>query len=115
MALFKKSKREKHKLIGAALPLWVDQFLVKYSIAMELTKTDILKPLIENWIEIEKTKYTNTDLLDKIGLNFQKEWTSRKTTSCNIDITSYKREVERQLINKEFPPKEITVILNHIK
>ena len=115
MTLFKKSKREKHKLIGASLPLWVDQFLVKYSIAMELTKTDILRELIQNFIKDEKDKYTNIDLLDKIGFNFQKDWTSRKTTSCNIDIASYKREVERQLSNKEFLPKEITIILNHIK
>ena len=81
MVFFKKSKREKHKLIGASLPLWVDQYLVKYTIAMELTKSDIIRNLVENFIKEEKDKYTNTDLLDKIGFNFQKEWTSKKTTS----------------------------------
>ena len=54
-----KTKRLPHKLVGISVPLYTHEFLTLYSLAKGITKTDIFRPWINDWIR--GMRVTETD------------------------------------------------------
>jgi hypothetical protein len=102
------------KLMGASMPSSVHNYLSLYGAAKGSTKTDVLKPLITNWYNLQKEKETETMLVKEIITRIKN---LRKIEKANgmMDLLAFKETVRTELQGKGIPDKFIVTILEEIK
>jgi hypothetical protein len=115
MAILKNnSKRTEHKLVGASLPLPVHSYLTIYTLAKGLSKTKIIKPIIEEWVDKHKQKETEIQLIKEIINRYQLQWKLIKSSHPMNNLIEFKKCVEHELKEKGLLINDINLILKGI-
>lgn len=112
MAIFKKAKKQ-GKLVGAIVPSWVHAYLSMYGTAKNISKTDIFKKLIDDFIEEQRSKESEEDLINQIVLRCKRTYKS-KPLKHDIDIDQFREEAAAELRTRNVPEGYIKIIIRRI-
>jgi DNA-binding PadR family transcriptional regulator len=94
-------KRPGYKLVGASLPLAIHNYLTLYTLSKGISKTKILKNLIEDWIIIHQKKETEEDLLKKIIYRVNAQWKIEKGRRRNKkQFEQFISDLKEELVEK---------------
>jgi hypothetical protein len=115
--IFQQSHNEKDnlRLVGAYMSLQVCDYLTLYTLAKEITKTDIIRTQIENWVTQERAKEDEMTLVKKIVELINKQWKIEKAAKRGTTFQQFKENCAASLTRKEIDAKFIQVIINEIK
>lgn len=95
--LTKKSKRKDFKLIGVSCPLWVNSYLILYTVAKGATKSDIVRPQIEEWVKEMQNKETEPKLINEISCRIRLKWGAEKCSNIEANWNDFKTNVQEEL------------------
>jgi hypothetical protein len=114
MAIFKvKSKEENEvgtKHVGVILPRHVTSFLTLYCLSKGITKTKVIRELVEKWMYHDAVPSTEDLILDLVS-KIDKQWQACKTSSKS-SMVMFKEQVSRELKAKDMEEEHIQLILN---
>jgi hypothetical protein len=114
MSVLKPKGKDPLKLIGAFVPLWIQQYLLVYTTAKGITKTSIIKKLIEDWVQQQKVVDPYESLLQEIIHKVQLQWKLEKSINPSYDLFIYKRSLRQELTSKGFENVYIETIINEL-
>ncbi len=99
MALLKvDTKRKEYKLVGVSLPPQEHVYMSLYCLAKGITKTKILKQLIEEWLCTHKPKESKGALIRELKNRIERNW--EELSKKGVVLEDYKDQVKEELIDK---------------
>lgn len=104
------------RIVGASLPIEIHNYLTLYTLSKGISKTKILKDLLEQWIDIQKRRDNEEDLLEKIVYRVNARWRvekSRKRTGKPFDV--FCLDLKDELLDKGLAEIYVENILIGIK
>lgn len=116
MSLLKESnQRDDYKLVGASLPLQVHSYLTLYCLAKGVSKTKIIKELVENWIAQQTVAHgTTAELVLCIIKRAGVQWKAKKA-SGKMSFKEFKESLQKELTEKGVSEPIIISILTGIR
>lgn len=113
MSLLKPNKKKENHIGGYPFPPIVNAYLTLYSLAFKISKTEIIRRAVNEWVDKTKQKSNDNSLLNMIIDNAKKQWIIQKTH--NITITQFKELLKTELSEKGISSNYIRIILSEIK
>jgi len=107
------SKRGLYKLVGASLPSWVHSYIASYGMAKGITKTEILKPLLVNWITKQRKDLPDEVLVQEIIERLKSQW-KFESLIPGMTLLIFKNNMEKELIKRGIFPDYIKQIVKEI-
>lgn len=83
----KKENKKDTSFIGASIPKDMVSFLSLFCLAKEVTKTSIVKDLVNSWVQEKQKEYSEKDLIKEIAMRSLEVWEvtpKRNTTLHNF-------------------------------
>jgi hypothetical protein len=114
MTLLKNEKKKDEKLIGVLMSSSVSSFLNLYTLAKSTTKSNIIRPLIEDWIAVQRQQYSDEELLQEIIHRVDLQWKVEKKTKPNLSFAIFKDSLELELSAK-LPKEYVECIIKEIE
>ena len=114
MPILKAEKKEPLKFIGAFLSPHTQQYLLMYSLAKGVTKTTIIRKLIEDWMEKEQVDFPIDQLILLVAHRGKLQWKTEKSLTPNSEFFLFKKKFEQELRSKGVDEKYIQTILNEL-
>jgi len=102
------------KLVGVYVSSQVSSYLSLYILAHKITKSTVLRDLIDEWYRDKRISNTENDLIDKVVTAVNTSWCIRKTQP-NADFQVYLRELVLELENKGISSYYVDLILNKVR
>ena len=99
------------RFMGAYLSPQIDSYLSLYSIAKGLTKSMILRGLMQQWYSKERKANSEYQLIQKIIGTAQHEFEIRKKQPGGCSLDSFKQELAIELTNKRIDNDHIATII----
>ena len=109
-----KSKRGKHILLGASMPSWVHVYLSLYGLAKRTSKSDIIKLLMNDWINRMRVVDNETNLVQEIAEQIHILWATEKRLQKKNTYEEFKEKIESELHRKGIPDNYIRLIFKKI-
>lgn len=108
------SKQKNMAFIGVYVPQWIHEYLNMYLVAHKINKSDLLRGIIEDWINKEgpDSKDELKRLLIEEG---KKHWKTTKTLNKEAQLFLFKKKFEKELQAKHLHQSDITFIVEHIE
>ena len=103
------------RLAGALLPQKLYNYLLIYTLAKNVTKTQVIKDLLEEWMQSKREEEPDEVLLLQIAERYTRQWNVQKISHPESDFKEFKSDVQRQLLNKDMPDTYVQLILIKIK
>ena len=110
-----KNPAKEHRLVGVHLPLQVHSFLTLYSLAKGVSKSTLFKSLISKWIVQQKKEESDNDLILEIAQRSSMLWKINKSTNVLLSFTVFKRDIEKELLQKGISETYVKLILTEIR
>lgn len=108
--------RAGYRLVGASLPEEIHNYLTLFTIARGITKTKILKDLLESWIDSQQEKDSDEALIKKIVHRANAQWRTERTRRRNPKtFDKFRHELYDELVYKGLTDYHINQILEGIK
>jgi hypothetical protein len=104
-----KSQSKLSEFVGVFLAPQTRQYLVLYSLAKGITKSEIIRGQIEQWI---KEQPVTAELVLEIIYKLQEEWDSKDKS--NNDLAFYITNIKGELHHKGISNDIIQIIINGI-
>jgi len=115
----KSSKKETptsgSRLAGAFVPSQVSSYLSLYALAHGITKSMIVRELIEDWYRDQRGDRPEDVLIEKVVAIAWIEWKSEESRFPDSDFLEYKIELSTQLQKKKIFPYNIELILKKLQ
>lgn len=102
-----KKLRSAYKIIGIPLPLDILEGLKIHSLKREISKSFLIREILEEWWRKNKTE---KDLKDIASL-IQREWMVEKTINYNYNKEDFWEETKKSLLKKGLSQDTIKRIL----
>ena len=109
------NKREEVKLLGALLPLRLDNYLSVYALAKHVTKTQIVKELLEAWMIAKRVEEPDELLLQAIIERSNQQCNIAKIHNPELALDAFKLQLQRELLNKGISKTYVQLILIKVK
>jgi hypothetical protein len=106
-----KSQSKLSKFMGVFLPPWIQQYLLLYSMAKGISKSEIIRNQIQLWVE--KQPDSEDLLVQDIITKVQAQWEIEKTKGNTLQ--SYRMKLLQELKSKGVPANYIDTIALAIK
>jgi len=103
------------RLVGAFVPSQVSSYLSLYALANSITKSMIVRDLIEDWYRDTRGEMSEDTLIDKIVQIAWIEWKSLLSKIPSSDWHTYQIELSTQLTQKKLSPYNIELILKKLQ
>ena len=103
------------RLVGAFVPSQVSSYLSLYALANCITKSMIVRDLIEDWYRDKRGEMSEDTLIEKIVLAATAEWRGRKSKFPSSDFHTYQIDLIKQLEQKKVTPYNIELILKKLQ
>lgn len=75
------------KLVGAAVPQPLVDYLNLYSMACETSKSDILRSVLIKWYDERRVVLSKNVLIQNLTAKYQQQWLIFKLDNANLDNT----------------------------
>ena len=105
------NKKEATKLVGALLPLRMNSYLSIYALAKGITKTEVIRQLVEAWITDQRNTISDENLFKEIVERCNRRWHIQKITHPETDFNQFKNELQYELVNKGLSRTYIQLVL----
>ena len=103
------------RLVGAFVPSQVSSYLSLYALAHSITKSMIVRDLIEDWYRDTRGEMSEDTLIDKIAHLAWIEWKGLESKFPSSDWHTYQIELSTQLTQKKLTPYNIELILEKLQ
>ena len=103
------------RLVGAFVPSQVSSYLSLYTLAHGITKSTIVRDLIEDWYRDKRGVRTDDELIDKIAHIAYMEWKGLVSKFPSSNWHTYQIELSTQLTQKKLTPFNIELILKKLQ
>ncbi len=103
------------RLAGAYVPSQVSSYLSLYALAYSITKSMIVRELIEDWYRDKRGEMTEDVLIDKIVDIAWAEWKGKKSKFPSSNWHEYQINLSKQLDSKKILPYNIELILKKLQ
>lgn len=102
--------------VGVYVPLHIFNFVNLYCIAKKISKAEILRPYLEEWVEERKNEgIDEKDLILEIMDLVTQRWAYEKINNRKHDPFIFRAKMKRELIKKGLPAYYIEIIIKTIK
>lgn len=108
-------KQEELKFLGALLPLRLNSYLAVYALAKNVTKTQIVKELLEAWMTTKREEEPDELLLKAIIERCSRQWNIAKIRNPELSLDVFKAQLQRELLNKGISKTYVQLILLKVK
>lgn len=120
MTILKKKRMDagsvKKKVVGAYLPLPLIEFLTMYSLCTDTSNAKVIEQLLFNWKKYhENIGLELSGLIDGLIPKVDEAWKALKVANKNARLSSFKRELRKELNNRGISMDTIDKVLNHFK
>ena len=108
-----RSGRPGYKFMGAYFPTKTHNYLTLFTLAKGISKTKILKNLVDDWAIIQRKTDTEDDLIKKIIHRANAQWkveTKRRTRSKK-SFNEFIQDLKEELANKGLDEEYIKSII----
>ena len=109
------STRKDYKLLGVHLPLGVYKYLTLFTLARGISKSNLFKVLIEDWMKEQKSEGTDNELIQELVIRINNEWQERKKAHPRANFSDFKNKLRTELLGKGLERKQVVSILSQIK
>jgi hypothetical protein len=106
-----KSQSKLSKFMGVFLPPWIQQYLLLYSMAKGINRSEIVRSQLEHWVE--KQPESDEQLIQEIIVKVQSQWEVEKAKGDTLQ--SYRIKLLQELKSKGVPANYIDTIALSIK
>jgi hypothetical protein len=113
MTLLKASNKEELRLVGVHLPSSVYDYLTLYTLSKGITKSALLRQLLDPWIEAEKTD--ESVLLEQIVQRIQSGWRKKKKLHPKTSFNQFITEIKKELLGKGLTRVQVKSILSNFE
>ena len=104
------------KLAGVYIPSQVSSYLSLYVLANRMTKSIILRDLIDEWYRDKRVSCPEDDLISKIITNSVNSWKIRKSMLNHLaDFDEFLSELAKELEKKGIVSYYIELILKKVQ
>jgi hypothetical protein len=107
-------KKRDYKLVGASLPSWVFTYLSIYAVAKKITKTGVIKPLIEDWVTKIQNKETDIILIEEIVDQIKFQWENEKKSNPELKFAVFKETIKQELQIKGIINPYVSLIIKKL-
>jgi hypothetical protein len=101
--------------VGVFVPPWIQYYLLTYTLAKGLTKSTIVRKLIEDWVQIRWTTDTHESLLQEIKHKVRLEWKLEHSLHPGDKFFFFSKKTEQELQDKGLTVEDIKIILEEIE
>lgn len=112
--LTKSLKRANYKLVGVSLPPQVHEYLTLYALAKGTSKSKVLTEKIESFINLQRLKQSDDELLFELLQRIKTKWKVKKNTESML-FSDFKQLVKEELIEKGLNQKQIQNIITELE
>jgi len=109
------SRRAGFKLVGISIPTEIHNYLSLFTLARGITKSDLFRVLIDDWMTNQKSEETDNELIQELAVRVNNEWQAKKKLHPRASLNEFKTSLEKELISKGMRTIQIISILNYIK
>lgn len=102
------------KLIGGSYPEWVFVFLTLFTLAKNVSKTNVLKKLLSDWIEEQRKVITEDILINEIAKRYTIAFRAARSQDKRLTLDEFLLYTHDELVRKELPEVYINLILKRI-
>lgn len=115
MPILKVDKRKtEKKLIGAYIPLWLNEYLSLFCLANGYTKSDIIVQLLDVWAAKKSDKVKVRSLVNQVAERLRVEWREARVKDPPTTFDQFKEEVKKELEERGVRPTNIKAILKKL-
>jgi hypothetical protein len=115
MKVLSNKKKPDFRIVGARMPLHITHFFTLHTLATGTTKSDILRPLLENWMEQQQTITSEEDLLQMFIGRIDTQWKVEKRSDPLLLFSVFKGNLEKELRDKGIKEEHIKYIIKEIE
>lgn len=115
MSVLKFSGRHRGKFIGGYFPLPIYNYLCLYSLAKDVSKTDVIEDAIVKWMKEQQKSDTEESLLHTLVYHINAGWQVSRVTKPEMSFEAYCKEVKTELIDKGLTDIQAGNIINRLK
>jgi hypothetical protein len=111
------SKKSETRLVGAHVPLPAYNLLSLYTIAEGISKSELLKILIDQWVSDKRKTRAETELIGIIAQRVAESWEEMKQKHARMTLPMYLQLLKKDLIYKGVTEVQVNKIIakaNHI-
>jgi hypothetical protein len=89
--------------------------LALFTLARGITKSDLLKVLIEDWMASQKLKDSDKEMLEELVIRIKNEWRAHRTKHPRASFNEFKTSLETELTDKGLDEKYVKSVIHQIK
>lgn len=109
------SSRPGYRLVGVSLPPPTHNYLTLHTLAKGMSKTKVLKNLLDDWIAAQKEKEPEEELIAKIIYRANAQWRVEKARKrSGKPFSQFIKELEDELIYKGLSEVYVSAIIDGI-
>jgi hypothetical protein len=108
-------KKHKGRFIGGYFNSPIHNYVSLYSLAKEVTKTDIIEDLIIKWIKEQRKTDTEETLLRAIVFRINSGWQVSRVIQPEITFKDYCEDARKELYGKGLTEVQVENIINKLK
>ena len=109
------SKKESNKFIGAFLPQWIFSYFAIYTLAKSVSKSEVVREIIECWIKSQRQIVSDEELVKEIIQKVKLEWKLERLTNTSSSLTDFKANLRAELKSRCLDILHIEMILKEIE
>lgn len=103
------------KHVGVILSQQISSYLSLYALSKGVTKSMIVRDQMKEWYRSKRTINSTKDLITTIVVGIDHEWKLRNKSPYPIlDIESFKKDLEIELLQKGISKEDIESILTRL-
>jgi hypothetical protein len=103
------------QFIGINVPILINKYLALYALSKEVSKSIVIRNILENWMIGQRSKDSIRSLIDKIVDKCVLLWHIEKTVHPNTTLSSYLEQLRIELIQKGIEGVHINQIINGVR
>lgn len=111
---FLKPRIEK-KLVGVYVPLWMHSYLTLYALGKGISKSDIIKPLIEIWVAKQRRVTSDDELVNGVAHRMTLQWRLERLEDSPPTFPEFKEQMREGLLDKGLRPEHVDEIISKVK
>ena len=119
MGVFKVSNKKDqvegvNKLAGVYISQQDFDYLILYTLNIGITKSSLLRKLIENWVRLQLRQDSEESLIKLIVDKIRMQWMIDLSLHSELTLEEYKLKIGKELRAKGINPRHIELILKKI-
>lgn len=106
---------EETQFVGINVPANLNMYFTLYALSEGLSKSIIIRNVLEDWVTVQKPRSTIRNLLTKIVGRCLLQWKIEKLHHPELVLSSYLEDLRKELVQKGMDSIHIDQVINAIR